>query len=92
MHVHVCVHARRSHAWVEDSALFGVARTLPVLSEQAWWDWPEGLRFRQEKAMAEFRCGWIAAKVKMQLLQERGAGNAQWEKKVAAVIKARAKL
>eukprot|EP00983_Pelagomonas_calceolata_P120490 1160714-Pelagomonas_calceolata.AAC.1 len=37
--------------------MFGVARTLPGLCDQAWWDWPEGMRFRQEKAMAEFR--WV---------------------------------
>jgi len=49
------VHGRRSHAWIEDSAVFGVARTLPVLSQQAWWDWPEGLRFRKPEALAEFR-------------------------------------
>ncbi|KAF5835101.1 glycoside hydrolase superfamily [Dunaliella salina] len=46
---------RKSHAWIEDSAMFGVARTQPGLSDKAWWDWPEGMRFRQEKAMAEFR-------------------------------------
>jgi len=52
----VCCVPCRSHAWIEDSAMFGVARTLPVLCNQAWWDWPEGLRFRQEAAMAAFRC------------------------------------
>ena len=45
----------RSHPWIEDSAMFEVARVQPVLNQQAWWDWPEGLRFRQPAALQEFR-------------------------------------
>ncbi|KAG2499911.1 hypothetical protein HYH03_002199 [Edaphochlamys debaryana] len=46
---------RKSHAWVEDSALFDVARNLPDLSQLAWWEWPEPLRLRQPAALTEFK-------------------------------------
>ncbi|KAG2448360.1 hypothetical protein HYH02_006942 [Chlamydomonas schloesseri] len=46
---------RKEHPWVEDSALFDVARNLPELSQLAWWQWPEPLRLRQKEALKEFR-------------------------------------
>ncbi|PNH04623.1 4-alpha-glucanotransferase DPE1, chloroplastic/amyloplastic [Tetrabaena socialis] len=46
---------RKEHPWVEDSALFDVARNLPELSQLAWWEWPEPLRLRQPAALKEFR-------------------------------------
>ncbi len=49
---------RKEHAWIEDSALFEVARNLPGLDDKAWWDWPEGLRFRNPNTLKEFRWGW----------------------------------
>ena len=45
---------RSDHPWIEDSALFDVARNLPELREMAWWDWPENLRLRQPAAIKEF--------------------------------------
>ncbi len=46
---------RKAHSWVEDSALFEVARTLPGLDDKAWWEWPEDLRFRKPAALKEFK-------------------------------------
>ncbi len=46
---------RKAHPWIEDSALFEVARNLPELSDKAWWEWPEDLRFRKGGALKEFR-------------------------------------
>ena len=40
------VHHRKANPWIEDSAIFEVARNLPDLCTMAWWDWPEPLRFR----------------------------------------------
>jgi hypothetical protein len=48
---------RAAHSWIEDSALFEVARTLPELADKAWWDWPEPLRFRQPDALQKFK--WV---------------------------------
>jgi 4-alpha-glucanotransferase len=49
---------RKAHSWIEDSAIFEVARGQPDLADKAWWDWPEGLRFRQAKEMNAFRWAW----------------------------------
>lgn len=46
---------RKAHSWIEDSALFEVARNLPGLDDKAWWDWPEDLRFRRAGPLKEFR-------------------------------------
>lgn len=46
---------RKAHAWVEDSAVFDVARNLPGLSDKPWWLWPEPLRFRDPEALKSFR-------------------------------------
>lgn len=45
---------RHANKWIEDSAIFDVARNLPDLSQMAWWDWPEGLRFKKADAVQEF--------------------------------------
>eukprot|EP00798_Chlamydomonas_sp_ICE-L_P008636 gene8637-34084_t len=45
---------REAHAWVEDSAMFEVARNLDGLNTMAWWDWPEDLRFRKPEALLAF--------------------------------------
>lgn len=46
---------RKSNPWIEESAVFDVARNLPELSQSAWWDWPEDLRFRKGDAMRKFK-------------------------------------
>lgn len=46
---------RKENSWVEDSAVFDILRQQPELSELAWWEWPEELRFRKEGAMKETR-------------------------------------
>lgn len=34
-----------------------VMRNQPGLSDKPWWEWPEGLRFREPAAIKEFRWG-----------------------------------
>eukprot|EP00197_Chlamydomonas_leiostraca_P012772 CAMPEP_0202858882 /NCGR_PEP_ID=MMETSP1391-20130828/1227_1 /ASSEMBLY_ACC=CAM_ASM_000867 /TAXON_ID=1034604 /ORGANISM="Chlamydomonas leiostraca, Strain SAG 11-49" /LENGTH=549 /DNA_ID=CAMNT_0049537853 /DNA_START=179 /DNA_END=1828 /DNA_ORIENTATION=+ len=46
---------RRAHSWIEDSALFEVARNLPSLCDKAWWEWPEALRFRRAGELRQFK-------------------------------------
>lgn len=46
---------RQKHVWIEDSAIFDVARNLEGLDQCAWWDWPEDLRFRKPAALEEFK-------------------------------------
>lgn len=49
-------HFRTTYAaWIEDSAMFDVARNLPELRELAWWDWPKELRLRDPATIKEFR-------------------------------------
>lgn len=45
---------RKSNSWIEDSAVFDVARNLPDMREMAWWEWPEPLRFRKQDALKKF--------------------------------------
>lgn len=47
---------RKAHTWIEDSAVFEVARNQPDLCDKAWWEWPEGLRFRRSKELGAFKC------------------------------------
>eukprot|EP00195_Chlamydomonas_chlamydogama_P015568 CAMPEP_0202902880 /NCGR_PEP_ID=MMETSP1392-20130828/18588_1 /ASSEMBLY_ACC=CAM_ASM_000868 /TAXON_ID=225041 /ORGANISM="Chlamydomonas chlamydogama, Strain SAG 11-48b" /LENGTH=555 /DNA_ID=CAMNT_0049589739 /DNA_START=130 /DNA_END=1794 /DNA_ORIENTATION=- len=46
---------RKANKWVEESAVFDVARNLPDLADKAWWDWPEPLRFRKSDALKKFK-------------------------------------
>ena len=47
---------RAAHPWVEDSALFAaLAEHEPDCVGKAWWEWHEGLRFRDETALADAR-------------------------------------
>ncbi|GAX75691.1 hypothetical protein CEUSTIGMA_g3134.t1 [Chlamydomonas eustigma] len=46
---------RKLNPWIEESAVFDVARNLPELSTMAWWDWPESLRFRDPEALKTFQ-------------------------------------
>lgn len=45
---------RQEHPWIEESALFDVARCSPSLSQLAWWQWPQPLRLRDPQALKEF--------------------------------------
>ncbi|MEW5303517.1 MAG: hypothetical protein WDW36_006201 [Sanguina aurantia] len=45
---------RQQHPWIEESALFDVARCSPALSQLAWWQWPQPLRLRDPAALREF--------------------------------------
>lgn len=45
---------RQQNPWVEDSALFyALSHYEEGLVDKAWWFWPEPIRFREKKAMAE---------------------------------------
>jgi 4-alpha-glucanotransferase len=46
---------RAENAWVEESAVFDACRQQPELSVLCWWEWPEGLRLRQEDVLSEFK-------------------------------------
>jgi hypothetical protein len=54
-HAHTTHPRRKANAWVEDSAIFDVARNMEGLNTVAWWDWPEPLRFRQKAAIDAFK-------------------------------------
>lgn len=46
---------RKNNPWIEDSAMFEVARNLEGLNMCAWWDWPVDFRKRKPAALAEFQ-------------------------------------
>nr|QKY15155.1 4-alpha-glucanotransferase (DPE1) [Polytomella parva] len=46
---------RTENPWIEDSAIFDVARNLDEFKELAWWDWPEDIRFHKREALDKFR-------------------------------------
>ncbi len=62
-------------AWLDDYALFRALKDAYEL--RAWWEWPEGVRDRDPRALSEARAQYASGVLKHQYLQ--WLAHAQWE-------------